>query len=196
MLDCPNLQVPTDIMAAVVMVESSFNPYAIGVVGDRLVRQPRSAEEAIATARRLERLGKNYSVGIAQVNRSNFQRMGINQAQKVFSTCDNLVAGSRILRECYDRAQDWNKAFSCYYSGNFTTGFRLGYVDKVNKALWKVKAGYSSIKILNTESNIKPDNNNFKSIDKLKGGEINSGVFSYMNSSKLNLVDTDSAFVF
>lgn len=31
-------------MAAVVQVESSFNPYAIGVVGGRLQRQPKSQE--------------------------------------------------------------------------------------------------------------------------------------------------------
>ena len=26
---------------------------------------------------------------------------------------------------------DWGKSFSCYYSGNFETGFRHGYVQKI-----------------------------------------------------------------
>ena len=44
----------------------------------------------------------------------------------------NLLAGSRILAECHARTGgDWGKAFSCYYSGDTTTGFRHGYVQKV-----------------------------------------------------------------
>ena len=54
-----------------------------------------------------------------------------DQYEKAFSACDNVRAGSRILRECYQRAGDWGKALSCYYSGNFVTGFRHGYVQKV-----------------------------------------------------------------
>src|SRR3546814_6858282 len=33
---------------------------------------------------------------------------------------------------CYSRSNgSWPKSFSCYYSGNFTTGFRHGYVQKI-----------------------------------------------------------------
>ena len=38
---CADLAVPHDIMHHVVRVESSGNPYAIGVVGGRLQRQPK-----------------------------------------------------------------------------------------------------------------------------------------------------------
>lgn len=38
---CTDLAVPHDIMHHVVRVESSGNPYAIGVVGGRLQRQPK-----------------------------------------------------------------------------------------------------------------------------------------------------------
>lgn len=38
-------------MAAVVQVESSFNPYAIGVVGGRLQRQPKSQAETACCTR-------------------------------------------------------------------------------------------------------------------------------------------------
>ena len=44
----PNVAPQT--MAAIVSVESSKNPYAIGVVGGRLERQPKSHQEAVATA--------------------------------------------------------------------------------------------------------------------------------------------------
>ena len=129
---CPGLAVPPAVMHHVVHVESSFNPYAIGVVGGRLVRQPRNLDEAVATARMLEARGFNFSLGLAQVNRYNLARYGLGSYEAAFQACPNLQAGSRILAECHQRSgQDWGKSFSCYYSGNFTTGFRAGYVQKV-----------------------------------------------------------------
>ena len=144
MFDCPSLDqlaVPVQTMAHVVRVESGFNPYAIGVVRGRLARQPRNLAEAVATANMLERLGYNFSLGIAQVNRYNLVRYGLGSYAKAFETCPNLQAGARILRECHDRAGDWGKAFSCYYSGNFTTGFRHGYVQKVMAGMKVAQVG-------------------------------------------------------
>lgn len=132
MMGCWDLAVPGDVMRHVVQVESSFNPYAIGVVGGRLQRQPRTLAEATATARMLEEKGYNFSVGLAQVNRYNLAKYGLSTYERAFETCPNLQAGARILAECHQRAGgDWGKAFSCYYSGNFVTGFRHGYVQKV-----------------------------------------------------------------
>lgn len=143
----PTVHVQT--MRAVVGIESSFNPFAIGVVGGRLKRQPRSLPEAIATAENLQRLGYNFSVGYAQVNRYNFGKYGLT-LQSAFDGCRNLRAGSGILQACFRDAkkkfpveqQALRAAFSCYYSGNFLRGFRpdragdISYVDKVvRKAL-------------------------------------------------------------
>ncbi|WP_460831947.1 lytic transglycosylase domain-containing protein [Lysobacter humi (ex Lee et al. 2017)] len=129
---CPAMAVPPHVMQHVVRVESSFNPYAIGVVGGRLVRQPKNLVEAVATARMLEARGYNFSLGLAQVNRYNLAKYGLASYEQAFERCPNLQAGSRILAECKSRSGgDWGKAFSCYYSGNFTTGFRHGYVQKV-----------------------------------------------------------------
>lgn len=132
MLVCPNLAVPPEVMQHIVQVESGANPFAIGVVDGQLARQPRNLDEALATARLLESKGYNFSVGIAQVNRANLGRYGLDSYRKAFNTCDNLAAGAQILAGCYGSAHgDWGKAFSCYYSGNFTSGFRDGYVQKV-----------------------------------------------------------------
>lgn len=125
-------------MQRLVRVESAFNPYAIGVVGARLERQPRSLGEALSTVAALESQGFNYSVGLAQVNQSNFQRLNLTPAT-AFEPCRNLAAGAAILRECFERASATRRedqealqaALSCYYSGNFTTGFAHGYVAKV-----------------------------------------------------------------
>ena len=132
LMGCQGLAVPTEVMHHVVRVESSYNPYAIGVVGGRLVRQPKNLPEALATVRMLESRGFNFSIGLAQVNRYNLDKYGLDTYEKAFEPCANLSAGSKILAECYQRASgDWGKSFSCYYSGNFSTGFRHGYVQKI-----------------------------------------------------------------
>jgi len=88
--------------------------------------------EALATVRMLETQGRNFSVGLAQINRANLAPHGLQPYERAFEPCANVVAGSRILAECHTRAGgDWGKAFSCYYSGNFETGFRHGYVQKI-----------------------------------------------------------------
>lgn len=129
---CPNLAVPAQVMRHVVHVESGANPFAIGVVGGRLVRQPKTLEEAVATAQMLKSKGYNYSLGAAQVNQANFRKYGFDTHEKAFDLCANLAAGASILANCHARGGgDWGKAFSCYYSGNFVTGFRSGYVQKI-----------------------------------------------------------------
>jgi type IV secretion system protein VirB1 len=136
LMGCQNLAVPSEVMHHVVRVESSYNPYAIGVVGGRLVRQPKNLPEALATVRMLEGRGFNFSIGLAQVNRYNLGKYGLDSYEKAFEPCANLTAGSKILAECYQRAKgDWGKSFSCYYSGNFATGFRHGYVQKIYASL-------------------------------------------------------------
>ncbi len=132
MLACPNLAVSPEVMQHIVHVESSANPYAIGVVGGQLERQPKNLAEALATVQMLDDKGYDFSVGLAQVNRANLGRYGLDSYQKAFNACANLSAGAHILAGCYSNAHgDWGKAFSCYYSGNFTTGFRDGYVQKI-----------------------------------------------------------------
>lgn len=131
MMNCPNLAVPAEVMQHIVNVESGRNPYAIGVVGGQLVRQPQNIDEALSTVNMLESKGYNFSLGLAQVNRFNLGRYGLSYEQ-AFNACSNLSAGSRILAQCYTSSGgDWGKSFSCYYSGNFVTGYTDGYVQKV-----------------------------------------------------------------
>lgn len=125
-------------LAALVSVESGYNPYAIGVVGAHLVRQPTSREEAETTAANLARLGYDFSLGLAQVNRRNLARFG-ETTTSIFDPCANLRVAGSILTECFARAVHTvsdeqfalRKALSCYYSGNFSTGFAAGYVERV-----------------------------------------------------------------
>ncbi|NUY02467.1 lytic transglycosylase domain-containing protein [Paraburkholderia sp. JPY169] len=133
-------------MAAIVRTESGFNPYAIGVVHGRLLRQPSNAAEAVAAARALETTGWNFSVGLAQVNRANWPDYGLT-AENAFEPCRNLAAAAAILQDCFATARSrrvhadsdsqsdvqgaLRASLSCYASGNFSTGYRTGYVQRV-----------------------------------------------------------------
>ena len=143
-LTCAPL-IAQDTAHALIKVESGGNPFAIGVVGGALVRQPATLAEAVATVAALEAAGWNYSVGLGQINKRNFSRYGLTPAT-AFDACANLAAMQGILRECFSRASQrqptqaaLRDAFSCYYSGNFVTGHQHGYVGKV-LAAWSSRA--------------------------------------------------------
>jgi type IV secretion system protein VirB1 len=142
-------QVHVETTQALVRVESGFNPFAIGIVGGALLRQPRQRAEALATAKALQAGGWNFSVGLGQINVGNFARLGLT-IDSAFEPCTNLAAMQSVLGECFERARALNptpsnepsnpastdqaalrQALSCYYSGNFGTGFRHGYVRRV-----------------------------------------------------------------
>lgn len=114
-------------LQALARTESHFNPYAIGVVNG-VVAQPQTLEDAVATAKALQKSGKNFSMGVAQINKHNLSRFGLSY-ETVFDPCRNLQTGAQILEDCFDRAGSADaqvalqKALSCYYSGNFRTGF-------------------------------------------------------------------------
>ncbi|PMS13165.1 lytic transglycosylase domain-containing protein [Trinickia caryophylli] len=132
----PNVDAST--LSALVRTESGFNPFAIGVVGAHLSRQPASLAEALATVAELEARGYSYSVGLTQVNNRNFAKYG-ETAASLFEPCRNLRVGGAILTGCFARSSRaaagtqlaLRAALSCYYSGNFTTGFSSGYVAQV-----------------------------------------------------------------
>ncbi len=155
-------------LQAVARVESGFNPYAIGVVKGRLQRQPRTLTEAIATAKSLHAQGRNFSMGLMQVNRYNLATYGLNY-ETVFEPCKNIHAGAQILKSCFNRAGGQGqaalqKAFSCYYSGNFRFGFKSDfngqppYVTKIimsalsNSPHQTINVGAGSLKVGNAVS--------------------------------------------
>ncbi|PTB19277.1 lytic transglycosylase [Trinickia symbiotica] len=131
-------QISPTTMAAVVRAESGFNPYAIGVVHGRLMRQPSSEAEAMATAHSLSASGWRFSVGLAQINRANWPRYGLTE-RTAFDPCRNLAACAAILQGCFqlarrahaDEQAALRASLSCYASGDFSTGFRSGYVERV-----------------------------------------------------------------
>lgn len=145
-------QVETAVMSAIVDRESGFNPYAIGVVNGS-IKQPTNYVDAVKAVRLLRSQGKNFSVGLSQVNKINFSTYNMTE-RNMFDPCTNLRAGSSIFANCLKRADSkygsssydgkLRLAMSCYYSGNFKTGFKADFKGQppyVAKVYSKI-AGY------------------------------------------------------
>lgn len=143
---CTPPNVAPQTMHAIMRVESGHRPHAIGY---KLIRrqdgkvfvlsaQPRNREQAISWARWLTAHGFDFDAGAAQVHSTNFGKYGLS-VEAAFDACQSIRAGAQILTDCYGRAlpRYRNKqvalraALSCYQSGNFSTGFSTGYVQKV-----------------------------------------------------------------
>ena len=132
-------QVAPQTMAAIVRTESGFRPLAIGVNGGaRLVRQPDNIDEAVVTARWLIGNGYNIDMGLGQVNSSNLQKTGL-AVEDAFDPCKNLAASAKILfgnyrdasRKIIGEQAALHAAISAYNTGNFSSGFSNGYVQRV-----------------------------------------------------------------
>ena len=128
--------VPLDVIRPLVLTESSGNPYAIAAAGSPGFPQPKSYAEALIRIRELEESGTDYSVGLGQINRRNFARLGM-KPEDALDACRNLRAAAVILKSCFSRQKGTEpglalaNAFSCYNSGNFRTGWKNGYVFRV-----------------------------------------------------------------
>ncbi len=140
-----------DTMASVIEIESGFRPYAIAVVNGPSF-YPETYEEALLKINEIATQNVSFSVGLGQINNRNFERMGVTPEQ-MLDPCFNIKASAQVLGECYRRAikehdsqsDSLKAALSCYYSGNFITGIKQGYVDKVVR---KGKERVPSIKII------------------------------------------------
>lgn len=152
-------KVEPELMSAIVHTESKFNPYAIGVVNGS-IKQPTNYIDAIKAVRLLREEGKNFSVGLAQVNKVNFSTYNMTE-RNMFDPCTNLRAGSSIFANCLKSANSkygsasydgkLRLAMSCYYSGNFKTGFKADfkgqppYVTKVYSKLIGYRNGRQQV---------------------------------------------------
>jgi type IV secretion system protein VirB1 len=143
---CTPPNVAPQTMHAIMHVESDHRPHAIGYKIIRrqdgkvfvLNAQPRTQQQAVAWGRWLMAKGFDFDAGAAQVHSTNFKKYGLS-LEGAFDACQSIRAGAIILTDCYARALPRYRnaqtalraALSCYQSGNFSTGFATGYVQKV-----------------------------------------------------------------
>lgn len=138
--------VATEAVVPLVVAESGGDDLSINVNQDPRVRASSVAEGA-ALVRRYMALGHTVDVGLAQINSSNFARLGVS-VEQVFDPCTNLGLASTILQQGYDLASRHytgmdaiSATYSLYNTGTLTRGFRNGYVGRV----WSAATGLGSI---------------------------------------------------
>nr|WP_241392355.1 lytic transglycosylase domain-containing protein [Serratia entomophila]ULG11324.1 conjugal transfer protein TraB [Serratia entomophila]ULG11351.1 conjugal transfer protein TraB [Serratia entomophila] len=135
-------------------VESGFNPYVVANVTKETSHYFKNENEAIHFVNELASKGEKYSAGLGQIYVGNFKSYGLTN-ETVFDFCKNIKVASQIFEKCYYRALESGEypdeqdalraAASCYYSNNFTRGFKkekdgMSYVDRSNKAVNKIYA--------------------------------------------------------
>lgn len=122
----------------IIRVESNFNESAININSPG-VKTPknRTIDEAIGSAKDLISKGVNIDIGLMQINSKNLEKFKLS-IESAFNPCQNIRAGSQILKANYDRAAEGlgngqealKAALSAYNTGNFHSGFSNGYVGK------------------------------------------------------------------
>ncbi len=118
-----------DLLEAIVDVESCYCPYAICVnnKGKPKAYFPDTYEEAIQLIEKLEERGKNFDVGLAQINIRTIKRLGY-QAEDLLEPYKNLEVAAGILKRLIARyGLTWKAVYR--YNGS------KSYAIKIYKVL-------------------------------------------------------------
>ena len=139
-------EIATEAVVPLVLTESGGEPLQINVNKGPRVRA-RSSAEGVAIVRRYVAAGYTVDVGLAQINSSNFARLGVSIGQ-VFDPCTNLRLASMVLQQGYGVASRFysgldaiSATYSLYNTGTLTRGLRNGYVGRV----WSAATSLGSV---------------------------------------------------
>lgn len=105
-----------DTALAVARVESSLNPYAIGIVDVKKGLFPESKNQALTHVNQLKTQGKRYSLGLMQITSTNFKTYHVNDEQ-LFDPCTNLAIFEKIITDCLPRTGGLPSVEEIYGSG-------------------------------------------------------------------------------
>ena len=125
-------------MVTLVKTESKGNPLALGLNGARLRFQPKSASQAAAWIRYLDKHGYNFDIGLGQVNIKNIRKYKL-KPEALLNPCLNLKISADILTKNYLEAKKTTpdpqlalrRALSSYNTGNQYSGFDNGYIYRI-----------------------------------------------------------------
>ncbi len=125
-------------LEAVIRVESRGNPLALHVNGVQVQPPPAmNVAEAIGVAESYIRRGFSVDVGLMQINSRNLAALGMT-VEHALDPCANIRGGAEILTADYAEAARrqgegqpaLRAALSAYNTGDFSRGFRNGYVAR------------------------------------------------------------------
>lgn len=133
-------QIVTETLAAVVSVESGFQPFAIRINSNHpLADQPKTRAEAIETASILIADGIDIDLGLAGINSGDLGQLGLSVSD-AFDFCLNLKASASLLDVYYrvaveggatDTQAETVMLRSYYGHGDPSLGEMVGYDKRV-----------------------------------------------------------------
>ncbi|EGM5348164.1 lytic transglycosylase domain-containing protein [Escherichia coli] len=174
LMQCGGNVDPTTLQT-IISVESDGNPYVVANVTKNTSHYFKSKDEAVHFVNELAKVGDKYSVGLGQIYVDNFKGYGLTN-ETAFDFCKNVTVASKIFEQCYYRAIDSGEypdeqqalraAASCYYSNNFTRGFKKekngkSYIDLANNAVNKIYS-VPAMKPVGAGDSLTPVNNNLR----------------------------------
>lgn len=150
-----------EILAAVVSVESGFQPFAIRINTDRpLAEQPKTRAEAIETATILISEGHDVDLGLGGINSGNLGRLGMSVSD-TFDFCLNIKASAALLEGYYQialqggatTAQAEAVMLRRYFgNGDASVGEMVGYDKKVLAERARLSDQLESIEIVEAQA--------------------------------------------
>lgn len=152
-------------LAAVVSVESGFQPFAIRINTDRpLAERPKTRAEAIETATILISEGHNIDLGLGGINSGNLGRLGMSVSD-TFDFCLNLKASAALLDGYYrvalqggaTAAQAETVMLRSYFgNGDASVGKVVGYDKQVLAERERLASRLDSIEIVEAQAQALP----------------------------------------
>ncbi len=157
-------------LAAIISVESDFNPLMIRINSDRALKtQPQTKAEAIEIVTTLQINGQDADLGLGGLDFQSLNYLGLTIAD-AFDPCKNLAATARLLATYYASARAGaskdpkRKALWTFYGrGNPEPGRIIGYDREIANAQEKLTPRLRELKFQTGKSNHLPDNN--RSVD-------------------------------
>lgn len=153
-------QIATETIAAVVSVESGFQPFAIRINSDHpLADQPTTRSEAIEIATILIAEGHD-DLGLGGINSSNLGRLGLSVSD-TFNLCLNLKASAALLDGYYQialqggatSAQAQTVMLQSYFgNGDTSVGEMVAYDKQVLAERARLSGRLESIEIAGRRS--------------------------------------------
>ena len=146
--------ISAETIAAVVSIESGFDPLAIRINSDRpYLGPPGSKAEAIEIATTLVADGENVDLGLSGVSNYEFSALGVSISD-LFDPCVNLKAAGTLLDRYYQAAvktgassgeADTMMLRSYYGHGDARTGAMVGYDRRIAEERQKISGTIDSI---------------------------------------------------
>lgn len=152
-------------LAAVVSVESGFQPFAIRInTGRPLAEQPKTRAEAIETATILISEGHDIDLGLGGINSDNLGRLGMSVSD-TFDFCLNIKASAALLDGYYQMALQGGATTaqaeavmlrSYFGNGDASVGEMVGYDKKVLTERARLSSQLERIEIVEAQAQTLP----------------------------------------